>query len=107
MDIHFVIVKKTKLNDVNRYLREKTDDRLKRIKNSAVSDRMQYIDPKVYIDMNTGVISEIYSAVEDIPTFKGFNVFAIDGSVCDIPTVPLTRQEFKFLMTHHLKKKNC
>ena len=55
-----------------------------KITGSGVCDRMQYINPKVYIDMNNGVIMEIYNNVEEMETFKGFYVFATDGSYVEI-----------------------
>ena len=60
-----------------------------KITGSGVCDRMQYIGPKVYIDMNDGVIMEIYDFVEEMETFKGFHVFAIDGSYVEISQIIL------------------
>lgn len=85
--------KKTKFNEVNRYLRSQTGDYSMKITGSGVCDRMQYINPKVYIDMNDGVIMEIYNNVEEIETFKGFHVFATDGSYVEIPNHPQAREE--------------
>ena len=85
--------KKTKFNEVNRYLRSQTGDYSMKITGSGVCDRMQYIDPKVYIDMNGGVIMEIYNNVEEMETFKGFHVFATDGSYVEIPNHPQAREE--------------
>ena len=85
--------KKTKFNEVNRYLRSQTGDYSMKITGSGVCDRMQYIDPKVYIDMNDGVIMEIYDNVEEMETFKGFHVFATDGSYVEIPDHPQAREE--------------
>lgn len=64
-----------------------------KITGSGVCDRMQYINPKVYIDMNDGVIMEIYNNVEEMETFKGFHVFATDGSYVEIPNHPQAREE--------------
>ena len=80
--------KKTKFNEVNRYLRSQTGDYSMKITGSGVCDRMQYINPKVYIDMNDGVIMEIYNNVEEMETFKGFHIFATDGSYVEIPNHP-------------------
>ena len=43
--------------------------------------------------MNDGVIMEIYNNVEEMETFKGFHVFAIDGSYVEIPDHPQAREE--------------
>lgn len=84
---------KTKFNEVNRYLRSQTGDYSIKITGSGVCDRMQYIDPKVYIDMNNGVIMEIYNNVEEMETFKGFHVFIIDGSYVEIPNHHQAREK--------------
>ena len=85
--------KKTKFNEVNRYLRSQTGDNSMKITGSGVCDRMQYIDPKVYINMNDGVIIEMYDNVKEMETFNGFHVFAIDGSYVEIPNHPQAREE--------------
>lgn len=66
-----------------------------RITGSGVCDRMQYINPKVYIDMNDGVIMEIYNNLDEMKTFKGFHVFATDGSMVEIPDHPQAREEME------------
>lgn len=87
--------KKTKFNEVNRFLRNETGDYSMKITGSGVCDRMQHIDPKVYIDMNDGVIMEMYNNLEEMETFKGFHVFAIDGSFVELPDHPQTREEME------------
>ena len=85
--------KKTKFNEVDWYLRSQTGDYSMKITGSGVCDRMQYINPKVYMDMNDGVIMEIYNNVEEMETFKGFHVFAADESYVEIPNHPQAREE--------------
>ena len=89
--------KKTKFNEVNRFLRNETGDYSMKITGSGVCDRMQYIDPKVYIDMNDGVVMEMYNNVEEMETFKGFHVFAIDGSFVELPDHPQSKIENQFV----------
>ena len=95
--------KKTKFNEVNRFLRNETGDYSMKITGSGVCDRMQYIDPKVYIDMNDGVVMEMYNNVEEMETFKGFHVFAIDGSFVELPDHPQTREEMEIPPNTQLK----
>ena len=59
----------------------------------GVCGRMQYINPKVYMDINDGVIMEIYNNVGEMETFKGFHVFAIDRSYVEIPDHPQAHEE--------------
>lgn len=95
--------KKTKFNEVNRFLRNETGDYSMKITGSGVCDRMQYIDPKVYIDMNDGVVMEMYNNLEEMETFKGFHVFAIDGSFVELPDHPQTREEMEIPPDTQLK----
>ena len=74
-----------------------------KITGSGVCDRMQYIDPKVYIDMNDGVVMEMYNNLEEMETFKGFHVFAIDGSFVELPDHPQTREEMEIPPDTQLK----
>ena len=98
--------KKTKFNEVNRFLRSQTGDYTMKITGSGVCDRMQYINPKVYIDMNDGVIMEMYNNIEEMETFKGFHVFATDGSYVEIPDHPQAREE-KWEFHQIIKLKLC
>lgn len=87
--------KKTTSIEINRFLRNELNDRCVRITKQAVSEKRQFIDPQVYIDMNGSLISKIYAHKDEITTFKGFNVYAIDGSIVEIPNTKLTREEFE------------
>lgn len=71
------------------------NDRGVRITKQAVSEKRQFIDSQVYIDMNGSLISKIYAHKDEMTTFKGFNVYAIDGSIVEIPNTKLTREEFE------------
>ena len=80
------------------------NDRGVRIIKQAVSEKRQFIDPKVYIDMNDSLISKIYAHEDEMSTFKGFYVYAIDGSLVEIPNTKLTREEFEIPEKTELKK---
>lgn len=80
------------------------NDRGVRITKQAVSEKRQFIDPKVYIDMNDSLISKIYAHEDEMSTFKGFYVYAIDGSLVEIPNTKLTREEFEIPEKTELKK---
>ena len=45
--------------------------------------------------MNDGVIMEIYNNVDEIEIFKGFYIFAIDGSYVEISDHPQAREEMR------------
>ena len=99
--------KKTTSIEINRFLRNELNDRGVRITKQAVSEKRQFIDPQVYIDMNDSLISKIYAHEDEMTTFKGFYVCAIDGSIVEIPNTKLTREEFwDFIISSNITNKN-
>ncbi len=86
--------KKTTSIEVNRFLWNELSDRGVTITKQAISEKRQFIDPIVYIDMNDSFISKIYAHQDEMPSFKGFHVCAIDSSIVEIPNTKLTRKEF-------------
>ena len=87
--------KKTTSIEVNRFLRNELNDRGVTITKQAISEKRQFIDPIVYIDMNDSFISKIYAHQDEMASFKGFHVCAIDSSIVEIPNTKLTRKEFE------------
>jgi hypothetical protein len=87
--------KKTTSIEVNRFLRNELNDRGVTITKQAISEKRQFIDPIVYIDMNDSFISKIYAHQDEMTSFKGFHVCAIDSSIVEIPNTKLTRKEFE------------
>ena len=96
--------KKTTSIEINRFLRNELNDRGVRSTKQAVSEKRQFIDPQVYIDMNDSLISKIYAHKDEMTTFKGFNVYAIDGSIVEIPNTKITREEFEIPEKTELNK---
>ena len=86
--------KKTTSIEVNRFLRNELNDRGVTITKQAISEKRQFIDPIVYEDMNNSLISKIYAHQDEMASFKGFHVCAIDSSIVEIPNTKLTREEF-------------
>lgn len=96
--------RKTTSIDINRFLRNELNDKGVRISKQAVSEKRQFIDLQVYVDMNDSLISKIYSHEEEMSSFKGFHVFAVDESIIEIPNNELTRVEFNIPKKTGLKK---
>lgn len=86
--------KKTTSIEVNKFIRNELGDNTMSLTKSGISDRMQYIEPQVYIDMNDVAVVDLYNNPDETALFKGFNVTAIDASIIEIPNVKLTREEF-------------
>ena len=81
------------------------NDRGVTITKQAISEKRQFIDPIVYVDMNDNFISKIYAHQEEMASFKGFHVCAIDSSIVEIPNTKLTRKEFGIPEKTQPKKK--
>ena len=96
--------KKTTSIEVNRFLRNELNDRGVTITKQAISEKRQFIDPIVYEDMNNSLISKIYAHQEEMASFKGFHVCAIDSSIVEIPNTKLTREEFGIPEKTQLRK---
>jgi len=59
----------------------------------AFSDKRQYLNPQVFVDMNSDVMTEIYNNSDELKEFKGFIILGCDTSVIDCPNTPLTKKE--------------
>ena len=44
--------------------------------------------------MNDDLVSSIYDQIDEMPSFKGLHVCAIDSSIIEIPNTKLTRDDF-------------
>ena len=87
--------KKTTSIEASRFIRRELGDNSVTITKAGMLDRMQYIDPQVYIDMNDVAVKELYSYPEKMASFKGFFVTATDTSVIEIPNHKITRKEME------------
>ena len=59
------------------------------------SKRRMYIDPEFFKKTNEEAIEELYSSNKyELSKFKGFFIFAVDGSQVKLPNTPQTREEF-------------
>jgi len=60
------------------------------------SQQRTYISPLIFKDSNEISMKRIYSeGLDELETFKGLLVFAIDGSQFNIPNTPTTHEEFE------------
>lgn len=55
--------------------------------------------------MNDSFISKIYAHQEEMASFKGFHICAIDSSIVEIPNTQLTRTEFEIPKKNTTKKR--
>ena len=64
------------------------------VSKQAISERRMIIDPQAYIDINNDLIRRIYKKPEELETYKGYYLTAIDGSIFDLPNYPTIREDF-------------
>ena len=54
------------------------------------------LDPVIFLIMNEVSMSGFYNKFPDeVKTYKGYRLFAIDGSDCEVPNSPETRERYK------------
>ena len=71
------------------------------VSKQAFSERRMIIDPQAYIDINDDLIREIYKKPEELKTFKGYYLTAMDGSIFDLPNYPTIREDFNIQKNNH------
>lgn len=71
------------------------------VSKQAISERRMIIDPQAYIDINDDLIREIYKKPEELKTFKGYYLTAMDGSIFDLPNYPTIREDFNIQKNNH------
>ncbi len=59
----------------------------------AFSEKRQYLDPQVFIDMNSDAMTDMYNVSDELKKYKGYVIFGCDTSVVDCPNTPLTKKE--------------
>lgn len=71
------------------------DDEDKMITKQAFSKQRQYINPKIYKDMNYAFVEMACESPEYTSYFKDRRVILVDGSKSELPNVKQTREEFE------------
>lgn len=109
-DVHFTRKRKIGMDDLilhlitnkNRanvveclsFYKELKQDDFVTITPQAFSEKRQYLDPRVFVDMNSDLMSDIYNQSDELKEYKGYWIFGCDTSVIDCPNTPLTKKEW-------------
>ena len=108
-DVHFTRKRKIGMDDLilhilankkrsnsfeclNFYQKLKEDDFVT-ITPQAFSEKRQYLDPQVFIDMNSESMTTVYTKSDELKEFKGYWIFGCDSSVIDCPNTPTVKKE--------------
>ncbi|WP_409200918.1 IS4 family transposase [Methanobrevibacter sp. DSM 116169] len=86
---------KTSVLEIDDYYWDKFGDDEMPISKQDLSKQRTYLDGRIFKDSNAKTIKNIYSNPKfDLDDFKGYKVFAIDGSQVELPNTDKTRKDF-------------
>lgn len=87
---------KTTSMELDEYLKNKNGTYKISISKQAFSKQRQNLKPEIFIDIYKDYLIDFYSNyLEEVNTFKGYHVCAIDGSLFEIPNTEALREEYK------------
>ena len=91
----------TNRHEINRYVKNFTNMRFKRITRQDFCNRRVYINPEAWKSLSNEYLKEIRINKESVffKTFKGFRLFAGDGSDFNLIDTKQLREEFKVKST--------
>lgn len=82
--------------ELDEYLKSKNGTYEISISKQAFSKQRQNLNPQIFIDIYKDYLMDFYhNYPEEIKTYKGYKVCAIDGSLIEIPNTKELRKEYK------------
>ena len=82
--------------ELDEYLKHKNETYEISISKQAFSKQRLNLKPKIFIDLYKDYLIDFYhNYPEEVKTYKGYQVFAIDGSMFEIPNTKELREEYK------------
>lgn len=82
--------------ELDEYLKNKNGTYEISISKQAFSKQRQYLKPQIFIDIYKDYLEDFYQNYpEEVKTYKGYKVCAIDGSLFEIPNTEELREEYK------------
>jgi len=86
---------KTSVLELDEFFYTKNGSNEMSISKQDLSKQRSYLSPMIFKDANRNAFKEAYSIDKfNFETFKGFFVFAVDGSQLELPNTSQTRDEF-------------
>jgi len=86
------MVEKTMQRELNDFIREVKKESIKYGK-SAMSKARVKISPELFVDLNEGMIEDIYSDKEDVKLHYGFRISGVDGSTLALPNMDILKDK--------------
>lgn len=82
--------------ELDEYLKNKNGTYEISISKQAFSKQRQYLKPQIFIDIYKDYLEDFYhNYPEEVKTYKGYIIGAIDGSLIEIPNTKELRKEYK------------
>jgi len=88
------------LNMVNKTMQRELNDFIENIKKepikygkSAMSKARIKISPELFIDLNKGMIEDIYQDKEEVKLYYGFRIIGVDGSTVALPNMNILKDK--------------
>lgn len=82
--------------ELDEYLKNKNGTYEISISKQAFSKQRKNLKPQIFIDIYKDYLEDFYhNYPEEVKTYKGYNVCAIDGSLFEIPNTKELREEYK------------
>jgi hypothetical protein len=86
------MVNKTMQTEVNNFIKNVKQKPMKYGK-SAMSKARVKISPALFIDLNKGMLEDIYSDKEEIKLHHGFRIIGVDGSTVALPNMEILKDK--------------
>jgi hypothetical protein len=86
------MVDKTMQRELNDFIKEVKKEPIKYGK-SAMSKARLKISPELFIDLNEGLLEDIYEEIEDIKLHHGFRIIGVDGSTLALPNMNILKDK--------------
>ena len=96
--VWYLIIQKgrTTSMELDEYLKQKNGTYEISISKQAFSKQRQNLKPEIFIDIYKNYLDDFYhNYPEEVKTYKGYIVCAIDGSLLEIPNTKELREEYK------------
>lgn len=87
---------KTTILELDEFFNIKKRGNIVTISKQNLSKQRSYLSPLIFKDTIKNALKEAYSSDNnDLDDFKGYKVFAVDGSQLELPNTPQTKEEFE------------
>ena len=82
--------------EIDEYLKQKNNSYKISISKQAFSKQRLNMKPTIFIDLYKDYLRDFYTNSKDeVKTYKGYHVLAVDGSIFEIPNTKELREIFK------------